>query len=353
MKGSIIRPIQIGHRLVGPGQPCFIIAEAGVNHNGNIELAHRLVDLAADCGVDAIKFQTFVTDNVESKHSLKPAYFSLRESTKSKRDFSLSIELTASEFLSLKAHTEEREMVFLSTACDTMALGILLDIGVSALKIGSSDTNNFPLLREAARTKLPIILSTGISTSKDVEDSVNELHSQNCSDIVVLQCTSNYPIAPNEANVRVIPEWMGSLCVPIGFSDHTEGISVACAAVALGACVIEKHFTISRLLPGVDHPASLEPAMMKQMVDGIRAAEQALGQSVKVIQSIEAEHLLTMRKSLVAASNLSAGHVLCPADILVKRPGGGVEPSRIDHVVGRRLKVDVQFDDLLKWEHLE
>jgi sialic acid synthase SpsE len=290
---------------------------------------------------------------VESKHALKPSYFGARESTPDKIEFSRSIELRAEQFATLKTEAERLGLVFLSTACDTMALDVLVGIGVSAIKIGSSDTNNYPLLRKAAGTKLPIILSTGISTQDDIAGSVGEIRGHGCRELVVLQCTSNYPIEPKDADLRVMPQFAEKFRVPVGFSDHSEGGALACAAVALGASVIEKHFTISRLLPGVDHPASLEPAGMRQMVKEIRAIEDALGQSEKEMHDSEREHLLTMRKSLVAARDLPRGHRLASGDLLVKRPGSGIPPSEIDRTVGKRLKVDLLSDDFIRWDMLE
>jgi sialic acid synthase SpsE len=345
--------MRIGDRQIGSGAPCLIIAEAGVNHNGEVHLAEQLIDLAAETGADAVKFQTFVTDNVESRHALKPSYFEGREDTESKQEFSRRLELPVDALPTLKHRSEDRGLIFLSTACDTIALDILVDLGVDALKIGSSDTDNFPLLRKAAATRLPIFLSTGISTMADVGASVAELRAHGCRDLVVLQCTSNYPIAPHDVNLRAMRAFADELDCEIGFSDHTEGIWAAVAATALGAAVIEKHFTISRDLPGVDHPASAEPEDLAQLVRAVRATEQALGDGVKRVMSCEREHLETMRKSLVAASDLEAGSVLAPDDLLVKRPGGGVEPSRIDEVIGRRLKRALEADELVMWDDLE
>lgn len=345
--------MRIGKRRIGAGAPVAVIAEAGVNHNGSVELAERLIDLAAESGADAIKFQTFVTDNVESKHALKPSYFRGREDTVSKQEFSRRLELPVESLPSLKSRAEVRGLLFLSTACDTQALEILLDLGVDAIKIGSSDTDNLPLLRKAAASRLPILLSTGISTQGEVAAAVAELRSHGCDQLVVLQCTSNYPIEAADANLQVMRSFATTFGCEVGFSDHTEGIWAAVAATALGAAVIEKHFTISRNLPGVDHPASVEPDELARLVSVVRATEAALGDGVKCIRDCEAEHRTTMRKSLVAARCLAAGTVLREEDLLVKRPGGGISPMRIDEIVGRQLARAVEADDLLKWEDLE
>jgi sialic acid synthase SpsE len=349
----MIKPVRIGDRLVGPGQPCFIIAEAGVNHNGSFTLAKQLVDLAAECGVDAIKFQTFVTDHVESKSALKPSYFVGRESEEDKKAFSRSLELSFESFAELKKHAELKGVIFLSTACDPVSLDFLVNLGVSAVKIGSSDTNNFPLLRKAARTGLPIILSTGISTMEGVRSAIDDLRENHCDQLIVMQCTSSYPIQPSDVHLNVMQTYMDQFFCPVGLSDHTMGIHVAMAAAALGASIIEKHFTISRHLPGVDHPASLEPREMRELVEGIRAIESAFGKSEKSILPVEEEYVITMRKSIVAARDLPAGTVLSSNDLLVKRPGTGIPPSEIDRLIGKRLKVPVNNDELLSWEMLE
>jgi N-acetylneuraminate synthase/N,N'-diacetyllegionaminate synthase len=345
--------MKIGDRRIGSGAGCLIIAEAGVNHNGEVRLAEELIDLAAEAGVDAVKFQTFVTDNVESRHALKPSYFAGREETESKRDFSRRLELPVDALPQLKERSEARGLIFLSTACDTIALDILVDLGVDALKIGSSDTDNFPLLRKAAATGLPIFLSTGISTMDEVGASVEELRANGCEDLVVLQCTSNYPIAPADVNLRAMQTFAEQLGCEVGFSDHTEGTWAAVAATALGAAAIEKHFTISRDLAGVDHPASAEPDELARLVSEVRATEAALGDGIKQVMRCEAEHLETMRKSLVAARDLERGRELTTDDLLVKRPGGGIKPSRIDEVLGRRLTHALEADDLLHWDDLE
>lgn len=345
--------IQIGERWIGPEYPCFIIAEAGVNHNGQLDLAKRLVDLSADSKVDAIKFQTFVTENAESKWALKHSYYSGIEDNVDKRELSKSLELTSEDFAQLKNHAESKGLIFLSTACDTQALEILVDLKVDALKIGSSDTNNIPLLREVAKTKLPVLLSTGMSTLDEVKIAYNELCSHGCKQLIILQCTANYPIQPSEVNLKVMQTYAETFSCPVGLSDHTMGNWAAVAAVALGANVIEKHITISRKLPGVDHSSSSEAHEMRTLVEEIRNVEAALGSEVKSIQPVEQEHLLTMRKSLVAARDLPAGTIVSEEDVLVKRPGSGIPPTEIDQLIGKRLKIAVSYDDLIKWEMVE
>lgn len=316
-------------------------------------MAEKLVDLAAECGADAVKFQTFITDNVESRSAVKPSYFSNRETSIDKIEFSRSLELTLPEFAGLKRRAEKQGLIFLSTACDTLALDLLLEIGVAAIKIGSSDTNNFPLLRKAAQPNLPIILSTGISTLAEVEAAVAQLRLHGCSQLAVLQCTSNYPIEPADAQLAVMSTYRQQFDCPVGFSDHTEGCWASVAAVALGASIIEKHFTISKNLPGVDHPASLEPEEFKQLVDAVRKVEAALGSTQKQVLVCEQEHRFSMRKSIVAAKKLPVGTILSAQDLLVKRPGSGIPPSEIDRVIGKRLSAAANFDDIITWEMLK
>jgi len=348
-----MKRIKIGDKLIGENCPVFIIAEAGVNHNGSLDLAISMVDEAVNFGADCIKFQTFITDNVETKQSIKPSYFLGRDSNIDKISYLKSLELSKDQLKEIKDYCGLKGIMFLSTVSEYGGLDLLLSIGVQAIKIGSTDTNNLPLLRRVARTNLPVLLSTGISVIGDVVMALENLRNYGAKDIAILHCTSEYPCRPEELNLKVVGNFINKFDCPIGFSDHSIGSFAAVAAVALGAKIIEKHFTLDRKLPGVDHPASAEPGEMQELVRLIRITEKSLGNGEKIIQPNEAEHLLTMRKSVVAAKEIPKGTVLNDSHITCKRPGTGILPKDFDKVAGRRSKIDISKDVLITWDMLE
>lgn len=347
------KTIELSGRRIGEGEPAFIIAEIGVNHNGDTEMAFRLIDMAVEAGADCVKFQAFTTELCESKNALKPDYFSGRDRGASKAELSRKWELDRRQFEEIIRYCRDKGTVFLSMVADFRALDMLLEAGAEALKVGSSDTVNVPLLERVGRTRLPVILSTGISTMRDVELAVEVLNDNGTTGLALMQCTSQYPAPPGEVNLNVMREYEKRFGCPAGLSDHTRGIHIPVAAVAIGAKMVEKHFTLSRNLPGVDHAASIEPAEMREMVLNIRDVEAALGSDAKEVQPSEREHLLTMRKSLVMARDAAAGEVLSREDVLVKRPGGGLLPQDIARVAGKRLKKALAEDDMLTWDALE
>ena len=328
------------------GSGVFVIAEAGINHNGHFDLALELVRQAKEAGADCVKFQTFRYAASESRHSTLPGYFQGRFGFSSKRDWYASIEFSPEQFRDLRDYCGELGIVFLSTACDVEGLRILQDIGADALKIASCDTNNDYLLLAAARTGLPVILSTGMSAMDEVEHAVALLREHGAGPLALMQCTSQYPAPAGGVNLRVMDTFRDRFGLPVGLSDHTPGIHVPIAAAARGARMIEKHFTLSRSLPGVDHPASLEPAELREMIRCIRETEAALGDGIKTVHPAEAGNVRDMRRSLMAARRLEAGTVLGPEDITAKRPGHGMPPAQIGRLLGRRLLRAMESEDL-------
>jgi N,N'-diacetyllegionaminate synthase len=326
----------------------FIIAEAGINHNGDFDLALELIRQAKKAGADCVKFQTFRYSASESRHSTLPGYFESRFGFSSKRDWYDSIEFSAEQFRQLRACCEEEQIAFLSTACDIDGLRVLLEIGADAVKVASCDTNNDYLLKEIGASDLPVILSTGMSTLDEVDHALKVLREAGCRDIALMQCTSQYPTPPDAVNLRVLKTFRNRFGLPVGLSDHTQGIHIPIAAAALGARMIEKHFTISRDLPGVDHPASIEPHELREMVRCIRETETALGDGVKSVHPTEADNVKDMRRSLMAARPLKAGTILRQEDITAKRPGYGMAPSKIGEILGKRLKTDMETEDLFE-----
>ncbi|MBI3616066.1 MAG: N-acetylneuraminate synthase [Candidatus Omnitrophica bacterium] len=333
----MVTPIEVAGRRIGPGEPCFIIAEAGVNHNGKIESAKRLVDRAAEAGADSVKFQTFRADRLASDQT---------------RTMLKQLELSERDHRELLEHCRKRGIQFLSTPFEEESADFLEQLGVAAFKIPSGEVTNLSFLSHLARKGKPLILSTGMSTLEEVEEAVRVIRETGNRKLVLLHCVSRYPADPKEANLRAMVTMGSRFSVPIGYSDHTLGSEVALAAVALGACVIEKHFTLDRNLPGPDHRASLEPAELAALVKGIRVVESALGHGRKEPSVSEAETARIARKSLVALRDIPAGTSLTRKFIGVKRPGDGLPPSMLTRVIGQIAKADIPADTLLTLEML-
>jgi len=290
--------IDIAGRKVGPGHPSFIIAEAGVNHNGDIGLAKQLIDAAVDAGADAVKFQTFKAENVVLKTAPKARYQKeTTDAAESQYEMLRKLELTAQDFVELKNYCDRGNILFMSTPHDQESINTLDELGVEVFKVGSGDITNIPYLKHMARKGKPIILSTGMSYLSEVDEAVRIIQDAGNEQLILLHCVSNYPADPSDVNLHAMETMRKAFAVPIGYSDHTLGIEIPIAAVAMGACVIEKHFTLDRQLPGPDHRASLEPPELKAMVDGIRKVEQALGDGRKMPASSEEDTRRVARRS--------------------------------------------------------
>lgn len=349
-----MRRIGFNHPYLGVDSDCFIIAEAGINHNGQMELARELIDAAVAAGVDAIKFQTFKSEKVVSRVAPKANY--QKEATganESQLEMAKRLELSFDHFRELQAYCQEKGIIFVSTPFDEESVDFLDGLDVPFFKIPSGEINNLPFLEYISRKGRPMILSTGMSTLAEVETAVGLLESTGNSDLVLLHCLSNYPANPAEANLKAMQTMQTAFGVPVGYSDHTLGHEVALAAVALGACVLEKHFTLDCALPGPDHQASLEPDALQQLVAGIRIVESALGNGRKRPMPSEANTAAVARKSLVAARDLPAGTLLKDAMIASKRPGTGLPPTMRSNLVGRTLREAVSADTLFALEMVQ
>lgn len=339
--------------LLRPGHTS-VIAEAGVNHNGQVDLAHRLVDAAADAGADAVKFQTFRAEGVATEEAPKAEY--QRHTTGpsgNQRAMLRQLELSEEYYPALIAHCKERGIIFLSTPHDWEAIQVLDRYDVPAYKVGSGDLTNLPFLRCIARTGRPIILSTGMGTLGEVEEAVEAVRSQGNDRLILLHCVTSYPARIEDCNLRAMLTLERAFGVPVGYSDHTAGIEAALAAVALGARVIEKHFTLDRSLPGPDHQASLEPQGLRSLIQGIRQVERALGDGVKRPAPAEREIAPAARKSIVAARDIPAGATITEDMLTTKRPGSGIAPRHWDDLIGRRARVAIPRDSLLQWGQME
>lgn len=345
--------LRIGGREVGAGHPCYVIAEAGVNHNGSLDLARRLVDAAARAGADAVKFQTFVAEEVVAPVAPKASYQKASGAVdESQLEMVRRLELSFDAFAELARHAGTRDITFLSTPFDRASADLLVRIGVPAIKVPSGELTNLTFLRDLAARGRPLIVSTGMADLAEVRAAVGAIREAGCREFALLQCVSNYPAAPADANLRAMETMAAEFGVPVGYSDHTLGLPVALAAAALGACIVEKHFTLDRALEGPDHRSSLEPDELAELVAGIRAVESALGDGRKVPAASEADTAAVARRSLVAARDIPAGAVLTEELIALRRPGTGLPPSMFAQVVGRAVRARVPAGTLISLDQL-
>ena len=339
---------------IGPGKPCFIIAEVGVNHNGRIELAKKLVDAAVQAGADAVKFQTFKAEKLITAQAPK-ANYQIQSTGAGESQFEMlkRLELSYVQFQELYKYCQEQSILFLSSPFDDESADFLESLGVVAFKIGSGEITNLPFLTYVAQKNKPILLSTGMSYLGEVEAAVRVIYGAGNEKLALFHCTSNYPAAPIDVNLRAMRTLSSAFGVPIGYSDHTEGNEISFAAIALGACMLERHFTLDKKLPGPDHSASLEPGELEALVKGVRKIEAALGDGRKIPTSSELNTASVARKSLVAAQDILAHTILSDALIEIKRPGTGLPPSMKAAILGRKTRVAIHSGDLIRLEDLE
>lgn len=346
-------PVTIAGRQIGSGQPCFIIAEAGVNHNGDPELARQLIDVAKTAGADAVKFQLFRADRLASAAAPKAGYqVWTTGGGESQLEMLRRLGLPLEAHRALRDYCGEQGILYLCTPFDEPSADFLETLAVAAFKIPSGELTNLPFLAHVARKGKSLIVSTGMATLAEVEAAVRTIDAAGNRDVVLLHCVSNYPANPAEANLRAMQTMAEAFGLPVGYSDHTPGIEVALAAVALGACVIEKHFTLDRTLPGPDHRVSLEPQELVALVRGIRTVEAALGHGRKEPAPSEADTAAVARKSLVAAKDIATGSTVTADSIAIKRPGTGLPPAMLEQVVGRIATEDIPADTVLTLEML-
>jgi sialic acid synthase SpsE len=349
---TLPREFAIGDRTVGPGHPCYVIAEAGANHNKDLGIARRLIDVAAGAGADAVKFQTYSG----ALYSTKTPGFKYLEPTTdlSPSELLADIALPREWQGELAAYATERGIDFFSTPFDLDAVRELAALGVPVLKIASFEIVDPQLIRAAGATGLPLIISTGMAMLGEIEDAIEAAVDGGAPAVGLMQCTSVYPAPANRINLRAMATMERAFAVPVGLSDHALGTAVPIAAAALGAAFVEKHFTLDRTMTGPDHPFALEPEELRAMVSGIREAQLALGDGLKAGPTPEEreEMFILGRRSLIAARDLAAGTRLERDMITTKRPGFGIAPKHVDLVVGRELKVDVEADEILLWEML-
>ena len=346
--------IEIAGRRIGPGQPCFVIAEAGVNHNGSTALALRLVDAAAEAGADAVKFQTWITEKLVAADAPLAAYQRQNiGAAQSQFEMLKALELSQDAFREIKSYAERRGILFLSTPDEEDSADFLHALGVPLFKIGSAEIDNLPFIAHVAHLGRPMILSTGLAWLSEVERAVRTVRDAGHAPLALLHCVSDYPASPADCNLRAMSTMAAAFGCPIGFSDHTIGLSVACAAVASGACIIEKHLTLDTEMAGPDHRLSLNPEGFRAFVTALREVEAALGDGRKEPVAAEEATRVAVRKVAVASRPLDAGETLVAGDFLLRRASGGVPLAASSRLVGRRMKVALAADSPIAWTDLE
>lgn len=326
----------------------FIIAEAGVNHNGSLNLAFKLVDAAKAAGADCIKFQTFKAEKLVARSARKAEYQRETTGDSSQQDMLKKLELSYNEFIELKNYCEKREICFLSTPFDFDSIDFLNTLNMPFWKIPSGEITNLPYLLALAKTGKPVVMSTGMCEIKEIEASVRVLKENGVSDIRLLHCNTEYPTPFEDVNLKAMQTLKNEFGLEIGYSDHTRGIEVPIAAAALGATIIEKHFTLDRNMEGPDHKASLEPQELAKMVKSIRNIELALGSGRKEPSPSEKKNIVIARKSIVAGTSIKKGEIFSENNITVKRPGSGISPMKWFDVLGRQAKRDFAEDELIE-----
>lgn len=332
----------VAGRAIGAGRPCYVIAEAGVNHNGDIDLAMELVRVAARSGADAVKFQTFSVDRLVTEDARKAQYQATQTGTgESQAEMLRRLEFTAPMHYAVLEECARLGLTFFSTPFDERSADFLESLGVPVFKIPSGEVTNLPYLAHIAAKRRPMILSTGMCTLGEVAEAVDTIQKAGPAPLAILHCLTAYPAPPDQANLRAMDTLRQAFGCPTGFSDHTAGLTIPIAAIAAGAELIEKHFTLDRTLSGPDHAASLEPGELEQMVTEIRTVERAMGDGIKRRQPVEMEIAEVARKSLTTLEAIPAGDVVDLSALIARRPGIGISPADIGWVVGRRARIDL------------
>lgn len=333
-----IVPLPMGARFIGPGHPCFVIAEAGVNHNGDVALAHRLVDVAADAGADAVKFQTFDPKKLVSSAAPMAEYQEQNTGRKgSQEDLLTKLVLPHAAHSELQKHARERGLLFLSTPFDEDSADFLEGLDVPAFKVPSGELTNHPFIAHLARKGRPLLMSSGMATQLEVAQALEVVARNGAPPVALFHCVTNYPALPSDTNLAAMDTMRRCFGRPTGMSDHSEGLTIMLASVARGAELVEKHFTLDRTMEGPDHKASLEPGELKAMVSALREIEAARGDGVKAPRPAELPLIPIARKSLHAARALSAGELLTREDVVALRPGSGLSPARLEALLGQPL----------------
>lgn len=346
MRYHFKKKIRVGDRWVGEGEPCFVVAEIGLNHNGDVELAKKLIDAAVGCGADAVKFQKRSVDTILTKEALDAPYDTWYAYGKTYGEHRKALELSDEEFVVLKEYANERKIIFFASPWDEGSADFLEGICVPVFKIASADVTNLPLIEHVAKKRKPMIVSTGMSTLDEIKDAI-DIISKYIDELILLHCVSTYPSDSEEINLRTMETLRETATSPVGYSGHERGIAVSEAAVALGACVVERHFTLDRTMKGPDHAASLEPPGLFKLIRDIRNIEKSIGTSEKRIHEREMPIRTKLAKSVVAAVDITKGTVITKEMLAVKGPNTGLPPKYIYIIPGKRAVRDIKGDSVI------
>jgi N-acetylneuraminate synthase len=346
--------VKFGDVVVGPGNPPYIIAEIGSNHNGDMDLCRRLIDAAAEAGAQAVKFQSWTESSLIAKeeYDRNTQYSDKKRHFGSLREMVKAYQFTAEQHLEARSHCKARGIAFCSSAFSTEEVDLLEKLDVPFFKIASMDVVHLPLLKHVARKQRPVVISTGMATLAEIEQAVETVHSAGNDQIVLLHCVAIYPPDYDTINLRNMATLQQAFDVPVGFSDHTLGTAITLAAITLGACVIEKHFTLDKDMAGWDHSISADPAELRIIVEEGNNIFTALGSNRRTVSDQEIEKRKKFRRSVVARRALQRGHLLAEADLNAKRPGTGISPDELPYVIGRKLARDIQIDEVIHWVDL-
>ena len=345
-----MKVFSIGSKKIGNDHPVFIIAEAGSNHNRNLLKAKRLIEVAAESEADAVKFQTYSAETLYSKKTPNPDYLNGKMEQKSVWQLIKDIELPREWQGELADYSRSHGLIFLSTPFDYDAIKELEELNILAYKIASFTIIDLPFLKEIAKTKKPVILSTGMASLGDIEDAINAIKAIEDVGIGLLHCAINYPPTFNDLNLRAIQTLKQAFQVPVGYSDHTMSITIPSVCVALGGNIIEKHFTLDRTLKGPDHSFALEPHELKEMIKNIRETEVSLGSPMKFMPNSEANLYKLARRSIIAKKNIPKGKIIEESDLIIKRPGYGIPPKFLNIIVGRIARKDIEEEEIITWD---
>jgi|ETNmetMinimDraft_13_1059891.scaffolds.fasta_scaffold28651_1 N-acetylneuraminate synthase/N,N'-diacetyllegionaminate synthase len=348
---NLSNKLRINESFIGPDNPCFVIAEIGMNHNGDLDLAKAMIKSAAECGTNAVKFQIFKAEKFVTENALVYGEDSHSEPL-SQVEMLKKYEFSSDEWKLLKDTAVKKGIIFFASVFDDESLDIAGSLDIELLKIASCDLTNIPLIRQVAGLGRPVLLSTGMSTLSEIDIAVSTFLEKGNDKLILMHCVSSYPAKIEESNIRVIPALRNMFEIPVGFSDHCKENYASFNAVSHGAVVIEKHFTTDSKLPGIDQKMSLNPAGLNELVNGIRSIEKSTGRSVKRILESERPARINGRRSLVASKDLEAGEVISPEMVAVKRPGTGISPIHFDLVLGRKLNKPVKKNEFLSWSIL-
>lgn len=331
----------------------FVIAEAGVNHNGSLTIAKKMIDVAACAGADAVKFQTFRADNLVVR-SAEKAQYQIANTGLDESQYAMlkRLELNRAEFKALSEYAKKKRLVFLSSPFDKESVDLLYEIGVAAFKIASGELTNLPLIKYIAKKHKPIILSTGMANLSEIKEALKLIRKQGAREVILLHCVTDYPAKFESVNLKAMQTLRDIFKIPVGLSDHTSGIMIPIAAAAMGACIIEKHFTLDKNLPGPDHEASLDPDELEEMVKAIRCVKKAMGNGIKKPTKSEERIKKIVRRSIVARVNIHKGTRIAASMLDIKRPGTGIAPKFLVRLVGKNAKRDIKQDALLNFKDL-